>query len=783
MSTTQPGKPPQGSRATEPTRLQSLLSRHERPRPSDLQKSIEEKDRVPLRPPKVQRQGSAMALRNMFSRNKTEKASQPSKLSATASPAPSSTPAPRPAPAAPVLPPKTTTKSLPQPSTIPKARLPRTTRTEPVPPPPPPPAPAKTAPSAQPTAKPSRLNLRGKSARQSIAPATKPNQTPTPAPRAPQRPPSRLSAAWDPPPLFQAFPQAIKYAELTASTLSADSILRMSNHKRHNSIREEIAQTPMSPDGTPAVDERSKTPKPRRPRRRISVSLPKPEWTKKIYVLVTSGYLLQYAGEGSFDRLPEKMMQLGKDSVAFASDAIPGKHWVLQISQAMNAEGAPAADSRSLLSRLNFRGADYRRSATSFLLILNSAEEMDGWIAAVRKEIEALGGKKHLSETGKPKPEEKPTQLKEQPSHRYLVKRDSALITSPASLQRFSFDSKGTAHGVPPNAEESQATPRTSTSFKPAPKGLNPESDQTERNKHDSSHRFSYMSSGQPTVLSSQPASITSSPTRTSFSTMEDSQAKISVDDVLSRPNILAVNARRKSIQALNDPVLISSPIQRARPYSTYAVPMRPSRTQSPPTPNFSVPTTSSRRYSSAVPPARDILPTQSENSNASTSQNTQPLPEKPEQISVTPTAAAVVITRDRNSKSPALEAGPTVVTPTASSFKVVPQAKPTVVNIPARSLSLKVAPTASKIVPPPRRSSVFATSTPLVDMTHRSPQSPLQHIEANARGVSTRKSLPILVSGPPPAPPPDYALPPLPPAGNGSKGPLRSGSKGGIRT
>ena len=103
--------------------------------------------------------------------------------------------------------------------------------------------------------------------------------------------------------------------------------------------------------------------------------------------------LLQYAGEGSFNSFP-RVLQLGKDSVAFASDAIPGKHWVLQVSESMDADGTPTADSRSLLSRLAFRSADYRRTATSLLLILDSAEDMGSWIAAVRREIEALGGRK-----------------------------------------------------------------------------------------------------------------------------------------------------------------------------------------------------------------------------------------------------------------------------------------------------------------------------------------------------------------------------------------------------
>lgn len=60
--------------------------------------------------------------------------------------------------------------------------------------------------------------------------------------------------------------------------------------------------------------------------KQLSIPFTKVEWTRKIFILVTSGYLLQYASAGSFDRVPEKMMKLGKDSVAFASDAIPGKH-------------------------------------------------------------------------------------------------------------------------------------------------------------------------------------------------------------------------------------------------------------------------------------------------------------------------------------------------------------------------------------------------------------------------------------------------------------------------
>src|SRR5690606_3098351 len=119
-------------------------------------------------------------------------------------------------------------------------------------------------------------------------------------------------AAWDPPPLFQAYPQAIRHAQLPACTHSAEAVLRMSDKRI---VRDDLQS---ALDDTNRVTDRRK-----KHRRNLSDAL---EWTTKIYVLVTSGYLLQYAGEGSFDRLPERMLHLGKDSAAFASDVIPGRH-------------------------------------------------------------------------------------------------------------------------------------------------------------------------------------------------------------------------------------------------------------------------------------------------------------------------------------------------------------------------------------------------------------------------------------------------------------------------
>lgn len=786
-----------------------------------------------------------MALRNMFTRNKSEKGLQTLSPNTT-TPSRSAVSGSQPKPAA---------KSSPQagtPARTKASKLPSTVSTA-----------APNTPG-KPTSKPSRANLR-----QSTTPAKSP---PNSGPKPPHKQHTRLSAAWDPPPLFQAYPQAIKHAQLTASTLSADAILRMSNHKRNTSFREEATQSPTSPNQKASSDGKDKSSKGKKHKRGISGPISRADWTTKIYVLVTSGYLLQYAGEGSFDRLPEKMMQLGKDSVAFASDVIPGKHWVLQISQAMDANGIPAADSRSLLSRLNFRAADYRRTTTSFLLVLNNAEEMDSWIAAVRKEIEALGGKKHLTETGKPRIDEKVVQLKEQPSHRYLVKRDSALISSPASPHRFSFDSitwkkngnsRDRLSGLFLETGEKQPPLQHSTSRQSLSNDtVSNDSDQIEKTLAEDQNRLSYMSSGQPTLITSQSASITSSPTRASFSTVDEFPPKISMDDVLARPNSAAISMRRKSAQALCDPCLLTGAAARTQPLSVFDASTKLMQCHSPSAPNFSVPVHSDRRFSSTTGTGVDTHSAPVAASARSVFETETALPEEapnPPRVPISLKALEIPAQKGLLSKGP--ESGPTVITPTASSFVVVPHARPSLVHIPARSHSLQHRSPAPKIVTPARRASTFVVTPTSMDSQFSTPRSPsrgspsvgspsvrslrlsglgnrlsatpttspdnspsnqattkqspsrksqsksrisvsaaptdssstptkslrrtppqrristtLQRLRAdsNSKGTSSRGSLPTLVSGPPPAPPPNCALPPLPPAGSGG---LRSPS------
>jgi hypothetical protein len=224
---------------------------------------------------------------------------------------------------------------------------------------------------------------------------------------------SVIDASWLPPPLFQAYPQSIKHVTLEASTLSAESILRMNEQRSTNLVYEPEQST----TGVPA----DTTPPTRRPRQG-STSVAKAEWTRKIYILTTSGHLLQYSGEGSFHRKPEKILQLGKDSAAFASDAIEGRHFVLHVSQSCSDDGEPDLDaSKGLFSRIGIKTANARRSTKVLLMVFETPKDLDAWLSVLRKMIGSLGGRPYSPETfvTKVTPALQPVE-----SQRYLVRRD-----------------------------------------------------------------------------------------------------------------------------------------------------------------------------------------------------------------------------------------------------------------------------------------------------------------------------------------------------------------------
>ncbi|PKY01685.1 hypothetical protein P168DRAFT_312776 [Aspergillus campestris IBT 28561] len=203
---------------------------------------------------------------------------------------------------------------------------------------------------------------------------------------------------WKPPPLFQAYPQALKHDILPAPVLSADSILRI-HATSMAKYRDEAAHSHRDDSAGEIAARKKKEDKERSKHlRSLSGTISKAEWTKKIFVLGTTGYIMQYSGSGKHDRLPEKVLQLGPASVAFASDAIPGKHWVLQISHTAEATDPTTEAPRPRFSRFGFHRSHTRRLAHSFLLVFTSPEDMSSWLLAVRAQIEARGGKKYVSE-------------------------------------------------------------------------------------------------------------------------------------------------------------------------------------------------------------------------------------------------------------------------------------------------------------------------------------------------------------------------------------------------
>ncbi|KAJ6444504.1 peptidase family M20/M25/M40 protein [Purpureocillium lavendulum] len=338
-------------------------------------------------------------------------------------------------------------------------------------------------------------------------------------PKTPKQP-RDVPAHWSMPPLFKAFPQAVRHVTLPATTLPADTILRFNEKKANASSPQDSAGPLQDAEQEPQEAEKDK----KKPRRNGLASAENLEWTTKIYILVTSGYLLQYAGDGHFDRLPEKVLRLGPSSAAFATDAIPGRHWVVHVSSTAQADGTPTSESRSLFSKLPFR-VD-KRSTSNLLMVFEGADVMEAWISTLRGVIEKLGGKKNLSETGKPKTEEATQRLREQPSQRTLIVRD---------LSRFNSNRLSRA---PPDADRiiraGETSPRVTSSDTARDQSIDDVSttnstvSQDERqldSLRESSQRLSYISSGQRTIVTSTGSSPERSPTQDGFPSHADELA------------------------------------------------------------------------------------------------------------------------------------------------------------------------------------------------------------------------------------------------------------------
>ena len=508
-----------------------IATRPNRPRPEEYQNDAEAGERVPLQTP-VKRQSSKSGLRSIFSREKLpHKESTESKLSEieeTQDPA---------AQAAPDL---AATLS-------PTLATPKTAFSTPT---------VVSSPIADPhRSKPSKSRQKTNEDK-----------------------PVAGELGWKPPPLFQAYPQAIKHDNLPTPSLSAESILRI---QATSSAKTSSTPNESSQADNPAARKKEAKEK-KKHMRSLSETIGKTDWSPKIYVLVTTGYILQYSGSGKYDRLPEKMLQLGPKSVAFASDAIPGKHWVLQISQLNDENNAASTDThRHLFSRFGFHRSHARRLTRSLLLVFNTPEEMSSWLLAVRAQIEARGGKKYVSE--KAVDDDTEHQLETKPSTRQLVKKDpnrfSQAYLHPQSVigvddKDFSDQSRRSSYisfnrrslvtqATPESRSESMSTTQTEVT--------SPVSGQT---------RF-YSMGLKPEANGASPP-----PNGSAISTV------LSTPDGPPRSPTFSVSMKRESVYPLNAPA-IAETSDLSQPQQTVPDPIL--RSASPPAPNFSVPSFSKR--------------------------------------------------------------------------------------------------------------------------------------------------------------------------------------------
>ncbi|KAK6441085.1 hypothetical protein LTR95_002694 [Oleoguttula sp. CCFEE 5521] len=196
---------------------------------------------------------------------------------------------------------------------------------------------------------------------------------------------------WEPPPLFQAYPQSYKHGVAEVSAADQGMVLAKSRGTRGRLQAADVTVGKGDLDSNyTAGDHRIS---------RATKGTISGDFQRKIFVLVTAGHLLQYAAHGPSGRLPERILSLNGTSAAFASDLVPGKHFVVQISQTVDKQGRPTAPSGSLFSRMGMRSATSRQTVSQMLLVLPSAEEMGDWIRATKNCIASLNGEQPREDT------------------------------------------------------------------------------------------------------------------------------------------------------------------------------------------------------------------------------------------------------------------------------------------------------------------------------------------------------------------------------------------------
>ncbi|KAJ6014152.1 hypothetical protein N7540_008743 [Penicillium herquei] len=718
---------------SNPTASSKSNVKVQRPRPSEYPSTNGSEGPVPLQSP-VRRQTSKSSLRSLFSRDKSSRtaaAAPDTKLTEIeeSQPFPAQTIPVSEMPLSPSLTsPNTTTPTTPTAITSP------------------------TTPRARTTLKTSR---------------------PRPAETNPV--PSKEQYGWKPPPLFQAYPQSYKHETLTVPAMSAESILRL--HATTGRTVVEDGRNQMGQDEAKKKEQRE-----RKHLRTLSGTINKVDWTQKIYVLATAGYILQYAGEGKHDRLPEKMLQLGPKSVAFASDAIPGKHWVVQVSQNPDAESVPDHPEPAkpkFASRFGFHRSNPRRLARSFLLVFDNPDSMIAWLMVVRAEIESRGGPKFATEKHSDD-DEAPHQLRSKSSVRQMVKKDphriSSLFLQPQALQ--SPDEEEDGHSVGGMTWQSR--------------------------------RSSYVSVGHRSTVESRAGSVSTGRTEatTPAHGMDGSSSFSSANVPVSPPLGSGAGVLEELAKADMDPAFTRSPPTSSQgkrqswcepahsqgiPVATRPEPFQPSQVQSgipeslircasPPAPNFSVPSfskkftprqghTSISQASSPPSSVAGVLRRGDSTSNFSLPSISSP-PQSPTYSTTSSrygdSSEQPQVSRDgtrralRPSNSEDALSRMARSAPGGNAFARVPRQTGPSDSSPPASRPLSLVGRSGLGIHTTNELNAIQNLPPL-EPTLRTRISTVQSDYQNAQNMSRRKSMPGLSLGPPVAPPPNCPLPKIP--------------------
>ncbi|KAI2671807.1 hypothetical protein CBS147355_8450 [Penicillium roqueforti] len=588
-------------------------------------------------------------------------------------------------------------------------------------------------------------------------------------------PSSQEQYGWKPPPLFQAYPQSTKHDCLPAPALSADSILRLHATTTRSSTDDNPAN-PLEQDEAADAARKKREQKQKKHLRTLSGTINKADWTQKVYVLATTGYILQYAGEGKHDRLPERMLLLGPKSVAFASDAIPGKHWVVQVSHNPTTDDSAVPEPpKHRFARFGFHKHTSRRFARNFLLVFDNPEDMISWLAAIRAEIEKRGGRKFTQE--KQSDEDTMPQLRSKSSVRQMVKKDphriSSLFLQPQTLQSPAEDEDGQSVGGA--TWQSRRSSYVSVNRRSI---IESRSGSVSTGRTDATNPTNGSASVVSDIHSSSftTSNIPNSPPLGTDAFRPDEPVPEELDRVYTRTPPASVHGKRQSLYVPlpSQPPPIADFTEEPQAHHPPAIPEALIRSASPPAPNFSVPSFSKKFVPRSGPiPVSHASPPSSLNAfsrHVDTDPNISAFASPPQSPTFSVASSRYTdssepkrILRPSNSEDALTKAVRSAQN--AKNFSRAPSTAPPTCPLPdprasSRPLSLVGRPSMS------RKGASASQVPPPADPIPRKRVSTMYPNNQDGPSMLRRKSMPGLglSIGPPSAPPPNCPLPKLPP-------------------